>query len=311
MESYEEAVDVEGFLFVYQGCGLFQVTCWMSDKEFVKKRRELNQRYFKETSKELSSSHCLARRSLENIHGMFECFVPLERCDVSRSLDSGLDLHRKQQDVPKNGNQPVSSNSDLSQDPPRKRRRFYCSVVPCVKHKVCFSLQKELNAQHTDVYQTRFCCMARRCSASYSSLSALKKHQLLHNDDISKRFICETCGRTFPFCSELAYHEKCHSDAHPFKCSQCSQEYKLKSDLTRYEQMHTGSVISCLYPEYHYSTKNKRNLYKHVRGKHHGALYKCPKRGCDFSSSFRSGVRYHLVSGHNEKKKFQLKNKKK
>ena len=85
-DTYEEAVDLEGFILVYQGCGLFQVMCWISDEERKEKRRERNEKYFEETAQasQKSSSSVSRSRSVDNIHGIFDSFVPVMRCDLSK-----------------------------------------------------------------------------------------------------------------------------------------------------------------------------------------------------------------------------------
>ncbi len=123
------------------------------------------------------------------------------------------------------------------------------------------------------------------------------------------RFKCDHCSKSFPFRSEREMHSKCHSQSHPFKCGFCPAEIKLKSDLTRHSKWHNRLSLHCDYDGCSYSTKEERYLYEHIRGKHSKALYKCPKRGCQYSSSFCSGIRYHLVNVHNEKKKVHLKDK--
>ncbi len=202
----------------------------------------------------------------------------------------------------------VSTESSFSKK--GRGRNFYCLMEPCFEVDVCFSSQKGLNMHHKEVHQMRFACGFCHCSSHFSSFAVLKKHKLIHNLT-KRRYPCSGCKKSFLFRSELALHERLHSQVKPYKCQQCPAEYKLKSDLSQHVSVKhgTGEQVSCLYPDCDYSTTSKRNLYKHVRGKHKKCMYSCPKRGCDFESSYRLGVHYHLLSFHGQKRKVKLRNK--
>ena len=102
------------------------------------------------------------------------------------------------------------------------------------------------------------------------------------------------CGKSFLYQRLLQNHEVKHSDDYSFKCDTCPMEFKLKGDLTHHKHRHSSRDWSCLYLDYSYLDLEERFLYEHCRGKHGHAKYKCRKCGCDFVSSHRLSVAYHL-----------------
>jgi hypothetical protein len=58
----------------------------------------------------------------------------------------------------------------------------------------------------------------------------LKTHLRRHSDNKNKRHICRWCGRAYAFASELAVHEKVHTER-PYKCAECNASYASRKTL--------------------------------------------------------------------------------
>ena len=44
--------------------------------------------------------------------------------------------------------------------------------------------------------------------------------------------ICEACGKSFKYKSQLIAHERTHSKEKPFKCDDCDRSFTQKGHLT-------------------------------------------------------------------------------
>ena len=85
------------------------------------------------------------------------------------------------------------------------------------------------------------------CDMEFKNKYFADKHAMnAHGTDADGNIIhnlkgCKICGKKFKSDSQLAYHEKCHTNEKPFQCENCSKAFKLKNQLKRHQFiMHTG-----------------------------------------------------------------------
>ena len=64
-----------------------------------------------------------------------------------------------------------------------------------------------------------------QCGKTFGSLDTFKKHVLRHGE---MKYLCQVCGRNFPFASDLASHETIHSEEKKFKCTSAAKATKLR-----------------------------------------------------------------------------------
>ena len=55
-----------------------------------------------------------------------------------------------------------------------------------------------------------------------------------NREDITKSFVCDTCGRSFKTKSSLTVHNTVHSGERPYKCDICEKSFSHKSHFTRH-----------------------------------------------------------------------------
>ena len=100
-----------------------------------------------------------------------------------------------------------------------------------------FSMQTALNLHNSEEHKFKFLCSHRKCRLEVSSAAALKKHEKCHK---TCDFMCDKCGASYPFLSELEQHSYIHIDDRLFKCKylNCKAKYKTKYEAHRHYRRH-------------------------------------------------------------------------
>ncbi|KAF0986779.1 hypothetical protein HZS_536 [Henneguya salminicola] len=81
-----------------------------------------------------------------------------------------------------------------------------------------------------------------QCGRSFKYPSDLKKHEQIHTQE--KKFTCQNCGRSFRRLHQLNVHVRIHTGEKPFVCNQCGMSFRHDSTLT----MHTRTRHEHLKP---------------------------------------------------------------
>ena len=75
------------------------------------------------------------------------------------------------------------------------------------------------------------------CHKSYKTIGLMRAHKRRHTADGS-RFICDVCGATFMYRSNLDAHCAVHSDARAHSCASCNKTFKTYATLYSHQQSH-------------------------------------------------------------------------
>ncbi|XP_030047652.1 uncharacterized protein LOC115461718 [Microcaecilia unicolor] len=149
-------------------------------------------------------------------------------------------------------------------------------------HITYFLHQREENGMKSFLCDT--------CGKSFSQMSHVKRHEMIHIGIRKKPFKCNECNKCFAYLSVLKIHQRVHTGEKPFKCSDCDKSFYQQAGLKIHQRIHTGErPFMCLVcgKRFYYQS----SLKKH-KGSHTGEKpYSCPE--CDKSFNSQSDLTRH------------------
>ncbi|KAK3611194.1 hypothetical protein CHS0354_009446 [Potamilus streckersoni] len=107
---------------------------------------------------------------------------------------------------------------------------------------------------------TKFQCAT--CNKTFSSRGNLKAHNRIHSGE--KPFRCDECNKSFSFPGNLTVHKRIHANIKPYKCEDCGKTFSAKGNLLAHARTHTGiKPFKCKECGKRFS--HKGNLNAHMR----------------------------------------------
>ena len=155
------------------------------------------------------------------------------------------------------------------------------NIEPAFNHQ-CESI-KETNKSNGD----GLCC--EKCGMAFKTLKQLKKHQWdKHTPSIHK---CTQCSKEFRHKSELTKHMFKHMEA-TFVCNTCNKAFKRRNELVVHHKMfHDSSMNLYKCPQCPLTFRTESNQRRHM-SVHTGNKFKCTH--CDASFSRKDSYKRHL-----------------
>ena len=107
-------------------------------------------------------------------------------------------------------------------------------------------------------------CPLPNCRSSFRTESELKRHLLIHNNDLKQ---CQYCPFKYNCSAAYKIHLNRHFGIKDFKCDQCGKLFISNLHLNKHYAMHEGIIYHCLLCDgYKASSRNAMN--NHLRRKH-------------------------------------------
>nr|XP_033788136.1 zinc finger protein 664-like [Geotrypetes seraphini] len=149
-------------------------------------------------------------------------------------------------------------------------------------HITYFLHQREENGMKSFLCDT--------CGKSFSQMSHVKRHEMIHIGIRKKPFTCPECNKCFAYLSVLKIHQRVHTGEKPFKCSDCDKSFYQHAGLKIHQRIHTGErPFMCLVCDKRFYYQS--SLKKH-KGSHTGEKpYSCPE--CDKCFNSQSDLTRH------------------
>lgn len=202
-----------------------------------------------------------------------------------------------------------------------------------------FSLNRHLAYVHKSMVRIK--CKIENCKKTFANKESMKGHLLrLHKSELREspltRHVCQECGASFQYNSQLKSHMLKHSTSREFYCVECDKGFKTKYALTQHLKIAAPHVnylelkLQCEYCNKRFGIRralehhlnrihlnrkpyqcdicdkayiNEWSLTEHKRFKHEGhkrALkYPCPF--CDKKFAQNSTLKSHILTHTGEK----------
>ena len=157
-------------------------------------------------------------------------------------------------------------------------KRTHVRTFKCQECQFTCHSKKDRNTHHKDNHRPLTCAV---CNEVFNTPSSLHRHKYRHSD---LKFTYETCGKQYPFDSQLKDHQIKHLTGKGHMCfaKQCRKTCKNKSSLTRHLKTHEVKIYKCPEDGCDYSNPNEHNLKSHMIEHSDILHYSCTRCGTLF-----------------------------
>ncbi|XP_067000892.1 zinc finger protein 665 [Anabrus simplex] len=162
-----------------------------------------------------------------------------------------------------------SLSNDRAMDSP-----LSCRICGDVFETVDLCLAHSSQHADSDIFPCSLCDLCFSSQASFTShCEEHKKEVKKVKPKVSKRLVCQDCGRRFNSDRTLKNHS-CGNTPRPYKCVECGKFFRTEVRLLFHQQFHQGgNPVVCEYCGKEFCREN--NLFDHVRLVHMGEKAHC------------------------------------
>ena len=115
------------------------------------------------------------------------------------------------------------------------------------------------------------------CGKAFKMKGGLIQHERTHSSD--RPYVCPDCGKLFRQPIHLEQHIRIHTGEKPYECSFCDKTFRHRTTLTQHLRIHTGEKpYSCM--ECGRTFRQKTILDQHFRTHLEDKPYSCPHPEC-------------------------------
>ncbi|XP_075054530.1 uncharacterized protein LOC142140665 isoform X2 [Mixophyes fleayi] len=111
------------------------------------------------------------------------------------------------------------------------------AAPPCLNYDMNFLPKKTPKPRQRKLSGERnFNC--GQCGKSFLRSTDLAKHEKAHTDE--RTYMCNICGKNFRRHTSLLIHARIHTGERPYQCTQCGKSFIQRQHLTTHQRTHTG-----------------------------------------------------------------------
>jgi len=174
--------------------------------------------------------------------------------------------------------------TEMKKEPVDDTNGFMCEI--CSKY---LKNRHILGMHRRNHFRERVNCTEPGCEQTFSQMSCLKKHLLIHRGEEAKIFYCDECPKSFSLPSALAGHQmRVHNER--LKCSQCEKTFYSSKHLKAHEVISHGAEHTEGVKIYQCESCEKRFVKSSALSRHRlthtgERNYTCPTCGKAFPQS--------------------------
>ncbi|CAH2226151.1 zinc finger 850-like [Pelobates cultripes] len=108
---------------------------------------------------------------------------------------------------------------------------------PCLDYDMSFLPRKAAKPKQQKLAGERhFSC--RHCGKTFLRSTDLAKHEKSHTEE--RTYACNVCGKNFRRHTSLLIHARIHTGERPYQCTECGKSFVQRQHLTTHQRTHTG-----------------------------------------------------------------------
>ncbi|XP_063289768.1 zinc finger protein 1 homolog isoform X2 [Pelobates fuscus] len=168
----------------------------------------------------------------------FDIYKPTENTMTDYTSTYILDYNNESMDAETNNLSEMKWTTvcDKSAYTPHKRSRRAKGMFNCLECQKSFTSNSALIKHQTA--HNRNTLMCSECGEQFHLKMDLVTHQRIHAG--GKLFVCSECGKHFFYKSDFLKHKKYHMREKLFACTDCGKSFIQKIHLVTHQKIHTG-----------------------------------------------------------------------
>ena len=185
----------------------------------------------------------------------------LEMAKILKSVADGSITDQEQMQETGVGDKEKHMQTDGAETETENNQKF---LVIINDNAVLSSMRRIVREENSSEAKVVYVCSI--CQAILKTKKNLRDHLKRHNNKEDRPFGCQNCSKRFVTKTELARHERIHSNDRPCECDVCGKRFRQPGHLLTHKRTHTGEKpYSCFQCDARFTTSSllKSHLVVH------------------------------------------------